>query len=104
MLLKVIFCQLEGMFLCKVSRLCRPQGSYGEERLVLEDGNSRDGWYGHQLGLEWNHRSCGWLALSVAVSVNTQLLRDLLAHSHWGLLVDFVADLFRNVLPTRVDN
>ena len=72
---------------------------------MLEDGNSRDGRDGHQLGLEGNDGSCDWFVLStIAVCVNTQLLRDLLAHSHWGLLVDFVADLFRNVLPTRVDN
>ena len=70
----------------------------------MEDGNSRGGREGHQLGLEGNHWSCDWLVLYVAVCVNTKLLRDLLAHPDWGLLVDFVADLFRNVLPTRVDN
>jgi len=65
---------------------------------VLEDGNDRGGRDGHQLGLEGNQWSCDWLVLSVAVSVNTKLLRDLLAHSHWCPLVDLMADLLRNIL------
>ena len=71
------------------------------------DGNSRDdwdGWDGHKLGSVGNHLSCCRLLLSVAVSVNTQLLRDLSAHSDWCLLVDFMANLLGNILATRVDN
>ena len=71
---------------------------------MLEDGNDRGGRDGHQLGLEGNQWSCNWFVLSVAVSVNTKLLRDLLAHSHWCPLVDLVADLLRNILASRIDN
>ena len=71
---------------------------------MLEDGNDRGGRDGHQLGLEGNQWSCNWLVLSVAVSVNTKLLRDLLAHSHWCPLVDLMADLLRNILASRIDN
>ena len=70
---------------------------------MLEDGNSRGGGDGHQLGLEGNHWSCDWLVLYVAVCVNTKLLRDLLAHSYGCLLVDLMADLLRNILSSWVD-
>ena len=63
---------------------------------MLEDGNDR---------LEGNHRSRhNLLVLSVAVCVDTELLRDPLAHSHWCLLVDLMADLLGNILSPRIDN
>ena len=70
----------------------------------MEDRQSWDCWdWLEEVGLEGNDRSCDWVGLVVlvSVSVHTQLLRDLLADSHWSLLVDFVTNFVGNVLSER---
>ena len=70
----------------------------------MEDRQGGDGWdWWEEVGLEGNDRGCDWegLVVLVSVSVHTQLLRDLLADSHWGLLVDFVTNFVGNVLSER---
>lgn len=58
------------------------------------------GWDGHKFWLDRNdgHWDRHGLVVFVSVSVDTQLLRYLLADSHWRLLVDFMANFIWHIL------
>jgi len=57
------------------------------------------GWDGHKFWLDRNdgHWNRHGLVVFVSVSVDTQLLRYLLADSHWRLLVDFMANFIWHI-------